>query len=144
MKRRDFLKGLLLGAAGLAVPPVALEAPVRRLWALDGTMLGAEAEIATAETLAAAEAFAANMGRVVLQLQDSIQAFDRLAAFRAPDPDAVDAFCGAWREYYYPIGSIQIGGQAYTAHDLRLTMSEPRGGMGVSPLLRTIQGRYEA
>lgn len=147
MQRRDFLKGLLLGAAGLAVPPVpplALAAPVRRLWALDGTMLGGGAEIATAETLAAAEAFVANTGRVVLQLRDSIEAFDRLADFRAPDAETVEDWGAAWREYTYPIGAIQIGGQAYTAHDLRITMSEPRGGRGVSPLLRTIQGRYGA
>jgi hypothetical protein len=45
LTRRTFLKALAVGAAGLALPldaAEALVAPERRLWALDGTMLGAE------------------------------------------------------------------------------------------------------
>jgi hypothetical protein len=43
LTRRTFLKALMLGAAGLALPLDAAEAlvtPARRVWALDGTMLG--------------------------------------------------------------------------------------------------------
>jgi hypothetical protein len=43
LTRRTFLQALALGTAGLALPldaAEALVAPVRRLWALDGTMLG--------------------------------------------------------------------------------------------------------
>jgi hypothetical protein len=43
LTRRTFLKALALGTAGLALPAAAAEAlvaPERRLWALDGTMLG--------------------------------------------------------------------------------------------------------
>jgi hypothetical protein len=43
LTRRTFLKALALGTAGLALPldaAEALVAPARRLWALDGTMLG--------------------------------------------------------------------------------------------------------
>jgi hypothetical protein len=43
LTRRTFLKALAVGAAGLALPldaAEALVAPARRLWALDGTMLG--------------------------------------------------------------------------------------------------------
>jgi hypothetical protein len=46
LTRRTFLKALALGTAGLALPAGAAEAlvaPARRLWALDGTMLGLRA-----------------------------------------------------------------------------------------------------
>jgi hypothetical protein len=43
LTRRTFLKALAAGTAGLALPAAAAEAlivPTRRVWALDGTMLG--------------------------------------------------------------------------------------------------------
>lgn len=120
MKRRDFLKGLLLTAAGLAVPPLALEAPVRRLWVLDGTMLGGGAEIVTVETLADAEAFAAAAGRVLAFVNEGIAALELPTGFRAP---------AAYREYSYPFGNVQIEGRVIPVHDLRITMSELRGGL---------------
>lgn len=111
MNRRTFLRGMLLAAAGLMVPPLALEEPVRRLWALDGTMLGAEPEIATAETMAEAESFAASAGRVMALVEDGIAGFDQLPGFHAPTPETVEVF-----------------------------LSDFAGGRGVYPVARVIRG----
>jgi len=129
MQRRDFLKGLLLTAAGLAVPPVALAAPVRRLWALDGTMLGGGARIATAETMSEAEAFSANAGRVMALLKKNMDALYPLAEFRAPDAETVEDFAGAWREYSYPFKAVVIYDEDNDYYLPQWVEREPRGGM---------------
>lgn len=113
LTRRAFARGLALTVAGLLVPAplvAAAEEPTRRLWALDGGMLGARAapplmlteadrallaalaevgETFQAEALSQAVAFADAAGRVLLQIQDATRAY---ADFRAPDAEAIDRF----------------------------------------------------
>jgi hypothetical protein len=161
MNRRTFLRGLLLTAAGLAVPPLALDKPVRRLWALDGTMLGAEAaqpEIVTVDLLTEAKAFQSNMesaaaawaesaGRVFDAVKEGVDGLNALMAFHAPTPETVDVFlsdCQGGRGVY-PIarvirgteGALSVAGDGYS-------YVIDYGGVSPSRSPRTIQGRDRA
>jgi hypothetical protein len=95
LTRRAFVRTLALAASGLLLPaPVAAlaEEPARRLWALDGTMLGATPRLVTARDMAEAARFAEAVSRVLALIQDGVAGIEALGHFRAPSLGAVDHF----------------------------------------------------
>lgn len=104
LTRRQFARGLALTVAGLLVPAplaAAAEEPARRLWALDGSMLGAGPRLVIARDMSEAAQFAEAAGRVLLTIEDGVRAFEAWGQFRAPDPAAITHFVARvewWRD----------------------------------------------
>lgn len=97
LTRRQFARGLALTVAGLLVPApliAAAEEPVRRLWALDGSMLGAQPPMLMMpleDVLMAGEWARAADGSLWL-IKSGVDAFARLSEFRAPSEAAIHDF----------------------------------------------------